>query len=918
MPDWKQLLRERMGSLALPAEQEEETFEELAGELEERYQRALRRGHTETQAMNEVLTEIAKPQALADQVRRARFVPAPPREPVGVQTREGGIASMFHDFLQDVRYSARMLAKSPLFTLVAVASLALGIGANTTIFTLVNSMLLNPLPLPDTDTLVAVFTSDARNTGRFQNYMQTSYPNYRDYREQNTVFSGLAGQQFAPVSLISNGEPQQIVGEIVTGNYFDVIGAQPAAGRFFSFTAEEDQQLGAHQVVVLGNSLWKRRFGGDAAIIGKKIELNRQFFTVVAVAPPNFRGLSALGGGELWVPFSERNTITTGFVRQYMEDRRALLVSMVGRLKPGVSLTQAEAAMKTIARNLEQAYPKENDSRTASLRPIKDATFFNPEFRRDMVSAGASLMAVVGIVLLIACANVANLLLARAGARQREVAVRISLGASRSRLVRQMLTESMLLATLAGAAGIGVAYWSRQMLWSQRPANLGADALNLAFDARTLLFTLGVSLLTGVLFGLIPALQISRPNLAVSLKDRTAQPSSGRGWFSLRNALVMAQVALSLIALVGAGLFMRSMQSAQSVDPGFDTEKLALLSFDTGAEGYAREKSDEFMRLAVERVQALPMVEAAVVAQSPPLTGGLARTVFPEGLDFNDRRNGKLTQLNQVGPAYFETLGIPVVRGRAFTERDREGAPMVAIINEAMAESMWPGQDVVGKRFRCFGEPWLVEIVGVAKTAKYLTLGEEPLPFFYFPALQHETPAATLHVRVKGDPASALGAIRTTVQQLDARMPLTGVITVSQLMSNVLWAPRMGAMLLSVFGMLALGLAALGIHGVVSYSVSQRTQEIGVRMALGATPGRVTSMVLSRAMLIVAIGTVAGAAGAFALARGLRNLLIGVNTNDPFAFGLTALLLLGVAALASYLPARRAARIDPLLALRHE
>jgi len=916
MPDWKKILREQLAALALPPVQAEDVLEELAGDLEERYQRALRRGATPEQAQAEALAEIAAPEKLAVEIRTAQGPQATPPQPAGAQSRSGGFVMMLQDLWQDIRYGARMLAKTPGVTAVAILSLALGIGANTTIFTLVNALLLHPLPLENTDRLVAVFTSDARNTARFQSFMQTSYPNYLDYRQQNSVFSGLAAQQFLPVSLTTQGEPEQIFAEMVTGNYFDVLGVKPAVGRLFSLSAEEDKQLGAHPEVVLSQALWKRRFGSDPGIIGRKIELNRMNFTVSGVAQENFRGVTAVGGPLLWIHISMWKQLARGFTLENFMDRRALFVFMYGRLKPGVSAGEADAAMKALSQQLERAYPRENDSRSAAVRPVLDATFFSPDIRRDMVSAGAGLMAVVTMVLLIACANVANLLLARAAARQREVAVRISLGASRGRLVRQMMTESLLLSILAGLVGTAIAYWSRDLLWSLRPAFLQADALNLEFDQRIVVFTAAISLLTGILFGLLPSLQISKPHLASSLKDRTAQPSAGRAWFGLRNVLVAGQVALSLVALAGASLFLQSMKSAQRVDPGFETKHLMVLTFDTGAEGYARDKSYAFYREAVARVQALPGVASAAIAQSPPLSGNGARTVFPEGMDFADRRNGKLTDLNHVSAGYFDTVGIPLLRGRAFTENDREGAPMVAIINEAMAKSMWPGQEALGKRFHCYGESWLVEIVGIARTAKYNTLGEEPTPYFYFPLLQHETPLATLHVRTQGDPELALGAVRTVVQQLDSRMPLTNVVTIEGVIGGVLWAPRMSAALLTIFGLMALLLAALGIHGVVSYSVSQRIQEIGIRMALGASQTNVVSLILGRSLFVVGFGTAIGLLGAVAAARAMKNLLF--VDGDALTLGGTALLLLLVAVAASYLPARRAARIDPLLALRHE
>ncbi len=920
--DWKRAIREKLPHLSPDLGRQEEIVEELALDLNERYQRALRDGAGHDEATRLALAELDDPEFIAREIGAAQR-PLPPRPAAdhGLIERRGGLTTMFADFTNDLRYAVRMLVKSPLFTAVAVLSLALGIGLNTTIFTLVNALLLNPLPVQDPSSLVAQFTTDTKNTARFQNFMGTSYPNFRDHRDQNPSYAGLAAYQGVALSLSSNGEPEQIFGEMVTGNYFDVLGVKTVVGRTFSFTATEDEQLGAHPEVVLSHALWKRRFGADPGTVGKTILINRQGFVVAGVARENFRGVNAVGGPLMWVPISMWPQVTTGVFRDFFDDRRALLLNIAGRLKPGVTIGQADASAKTIAKQLEDAFPKENDSRSATLRPLTEATFFSPEFRTGILAAGGSLMLTVGVVLLIACTNVANLLLARAAARQREVAVRLSLGASRARLVRQLLTESLLLALIAGGLGLLFAYWSRDVLWSLRPPFLQADALTLPLDGRVLAFTVGASLFTGLLFGLIPALSASRPDLAVALKDRSNQPSGAHRRFGLRNVLVMAEVALSLVALVGAGLFLRSMQEAQAVNPGFETERMMVLSFDTGAEGFTRAKALDLFRQVTDRVRALPMVESAEVAWIGPLAGAFQRTVFPEGMDMNDRRNGKLTALNHVMPGYFQTVGIPILRGRAFTEADREGAPMVAIINETMARNMWPEQDPIGKRFRCFGEPWILEIVGIARDAKYFTLGETPQPFFYMPLLQHDTPQVTLHVRTKGDPSAAVGTVRNTVQSLDRQMPLNNVNTTSELFSQALWAPRMGASMLGVFGLLALALAAIGVHGVMSYSVAQRTQEIGIRMALGARPGDVIRLVLRQAMFIVGVGAVVGLGGTFVatfLAERFLTEVLFVKAGDPLAFVGTAGVLAVVALFACYLPARRASRIDPLIALRYE
>jgi predicted permease len=818
--------------------------------------------------------------------------------------------------VEDLRYAARLLLKSPLFTLAAVASLGLGVGANTTIFSLVNELLLHPLPIQEPSRVVSVYTTDARNQGRFQRFMTMSYPNLRDYRAQGGhVLGGLAGSLFAPFSLTSGGEPEQILGQVVTGNYFDVLGVPAAVGSTFSWSAAEDEQLGAHPVVVLGHGLWERRFGASATLVGRTIEINRRPFTVLGVMPPRFRATDALGNPELWIPMSMRREVLAGFAAENMDNRRALLLNAVGRLRPSVTAAQADSALKTIAAGLEKAHPDENGSRSAAVAPL---TGFDPEFRHDLSLAGGVLMAIVGLVLLIACANVANLLLARAAGRRREIAIRIALGASRGRLVRQLLTESALLGLLAGAAGLGIAKVSQDLLWSMRPAFLNAGALELGLSREVLAFTLAVSLLTAILFGLVPALQLSRPQLVDHLKDRAARAGGSARMFGLRNVLVMTQVALSLVALVGAGLFLRSLRNAQRTDPGFATTRLLVVSFDTGAEGYTGEAAEAFQRTVLERVRTLPTVEGAVAASSGLFAGGFSRTVFPEGVDRSDRRNGRLMPLNQVGAGYFETLGIPILRGRAFTEADGAGAPMVAVVNQTMARTLWPDQDAVGQRFRCFGEDWILEVVGVARDAKYFTIGEEPQPFFYLPLAQHRSSAVTLHVRAKGDPASALGAVRAQVQSLDPRMPVTNALTAGQLFDQALWAPRMAAALLAAFGLLALLLAAVGVHGVVSCSVSDRTAEFGIRLAMGARPAEVLAMVVRQTVVTASIGAGAALLAAYAASRSLGNLLIGVGAGDPVTFGGTLAVILAASVAASAWPAWRASRIDPLVALKWE
>ncbi|MGE5244971.1 MAG: ABC transporter permease [Betaproteobacteria bacterium] len=819
-------------------------------------------------------------------------------------------------FLQDLRYGVRMLVKSPGFTLVAALSLALGIGANTTIFTLINAVLLNPLPVKDPSALMAVYTTDSRNRGGFANFLQTSPLNYHDYRDRNEVFSGLTAHQFLAVNISGGkGEPQQVFGEIVSGNYFDVLGAKPLIGR--GFLPDEDRTPGAALVTVLGYGEWQKRFGGDPSIVGKTITVDGNAFTVIGVMPKGFKGTNAIGAPALWVPYMTYPVTTSGFMREAVDSRRALVFDLTGRLKPGVSLAQADANLRTIASQLERAYPDDNRGRSITLMPLSQATV-NPGFRSNIVMAGGLLMTIVGLVLLIACANVANLLLARAAARQKEIAVRLSLGASRGRLVRQLLTEGTLLALIGGAFGLLLAYWAQGLLWSFRPPFLPADALDLHPDVRVLAFTIAVSVATGILFALVPAIQASRPDLVVELKDRTSVPTGSGRIFSLRNLLVTAQVTLSLVALVGAGLFLRSLQNAQRIDPGFDSTHLAVLTVDLGAQGYSEERGRQFERDMVARAAATPGVQAATVAGGIPLfNGGFGRTVFLEGQDASDPRAGRLVQVDIVGDRYLQTVGIPLMRGRDFAESDQPGTPAVCIVNQAMAKQFWPDQDPIGKRFKFFGQDYFTEVIGIARDSKYNFIGEGPTPYVYQPLTQVYQPQISLFVK-STNPVAVLGTVRSEVQQADRNLPITNVFTLTDIFDQSLWAPKMGATLLAIFAGLSLVLAIVGIYGVMAYSVSQRRRELGIRMALGASRGDVLWLVVGQGFRLTVIGVAVGLLLSAAAARVITTLLYGVSATDVVTFVAVPTLLTLAAVGASYIPARRATHIDPMVALRYE
>jgi putative ABC transport system permease protein len=826
--------------------------------------------------------------------------------------------SWFEHAARDVRYALRMLRRTPGFTAVAVLSLALGIGANAAIFTILNAVFLNPLPVQDASHLAQIFTRDTRTIDSSTNFTLTgiSLPNYEDFRDQNSVFANLAAFTFANVNWSGKAEPEQMPALVVTANYFDVLGVKAFRGR--TFLPEEDKKPGANAVAVLSHSLWTRRFGADPNLIGQNITLNAQPYTVIGVAPPNFKGTFSLGGPDLvWVPISMRDQLFSGIWKQYSMDRRFRWLNVFGRLKPGMSLRQAEAAMKTIAAALEKQFPRENQGRTVALTLLSDAALGINQ-RRQFTLAGGVLMSVVGLVLLIACVNLANLLLARASRREKEMGIRVALGARRTRLVRQLLTESIVLALAGGAAGLLLAFWFRSVLWSYRPPFLLADAIDLSLDARVLAFTGGVSVLTGLLFGIVPAIQASDPDLNEILKVGGRGGTLAISRNPLRSSLVITEVALALVALAGAGLFLRSMANAQSIDPGFEPKKLFVFGFDLASQRYEPERGHQFFRDAIERAKAVSGVQAAAVASNAPLGGAIWRTTFHEGEQDNPNYRGTIMQYTSVTPGYFETMRIPLRRGRDFNDFDREDTTLVAIVTEAMAKHFWPGADPIGKRFSYYGSSKLLEVVGVVGDSMIQQIGEDPQPAVYLSMRQNYEPASTLLVRTIGDPETVLGTVRTRIQQLDRNLALTNVQTIGKILDQGLWAPRMGAALLGVFGLLALVLASVGIYGVMAYSVSQRTNEIGIRMALGAQRRGILGLVMQHGLVLTLTGVIGGLVCALALARLLGSLLFGVSSSDPATFAGVSLLLVAVALVACYVPARRAMRVDPIIALRYE
>ena len=815
--------------------------------------------------------------------------------------------------LQDLRYGLRMLAKSPGFTATAVLSLALGIGANTAIFSLVNAALLKPIPVREADRLATVFMTDQRNPGN----LPLSHLNYTDLRDQNRVFSEMAGFSFTEVNWSTGTESEQIPLQVVSGNYFTVLGAQPALGR--TFLAEEDQK--PVPVVVLSHGFWERSLGRDATIVGKTLTLNRTAFTVVGVAQRGFTGTILGGNPSGWVPMAMHDIVQPNF--DWYEQRRGLFLFAFGRLRPAVSIEQASAQLRTVFAGLELAFPVDNTGRSAGAVALLDARL-NPrgEAGAPVVRLSIILMAVVGIVLLIACANVANLLLGRATRRRKEIALRLALGAGRLRLVRQLVTESTLLSLAGGGLGLLLAFWLLEALVAgnlQLPLPVGRE---LAIDARVLAFTTLLAVATGMIFGLAPALQSSKPDIVPVLKNEVVPAGTShrglRGFFALRQMLVVAQIALSLVSLVAAGAFLRSLTRAQATDTGFETSGVLVMTFNLGREGYTPAQGQILYEQAATRVSGLPGVRHAAIARNAPLAGGLLRSVFPEGQD-TTTRDRILVQVNSIGTGYFDTIAIPLTRGRDLTRADATGAPLVVIVNETMAERFWPNADAIGKRFKFFGDADFTTIVGIAKNSKYNGVAEAPIPFIYQPILQNYSPQATLHVRADGHAASLAGAVRRAVQEIDPTLSVFDVRTLEDRVADSLAPLRTNVIIMATFGVLAMALAAIGLYGVASYAVTQRTREIGVRMALGAARGNVLRLLLGHGILLVGAGVATGLVAATALLSLVpAALLPNVSVRDPLTFAGTASLLSVVAIIASCIPAYRATRIDPLVALRAE
>ncbi len=816
--------------------------------------------------------------------------------------------------IADLRFAVRMLIKYPAFSIVAFLALVLGIGANTTVFGIINALLLRPLPVGHSEGVVKVFTTDNHIPGK----LSMSYLNFQDYAKQNTAFSSMAAYTFAGMGMTRGTDTLNVVGLLVSGNYFDLLQVKPHLGR--TFLPEEDATPNGHPVVVLGYSFWKK-LGADPAIVGSPITLNGHSFTVLGVVPAAFTGVDVGFSPDLWVPISMHQWVRPG-ADFWFESRRALLLNIIARLKPGVTMSEAQAQMRTIAKQLEQAYPDVNKERSIALMSLEAAKSqglagpTNENLARDV---SLLLLVASASILLIACANVANLLLARSTARQREMAVRLALGAGRGRIVRQLLTESILLGVIGGAGGVILAYCLGDVLIALLPPTPFPITLNPQPDWRVLIFSFVVAVLSGVIFGLAPALQMARWNLNQGLRERASTGGGAVTRLNLRSLLVVAQIAVSLLLLIGSGLFLKSFYEAQAINPGFRTDNLDLVTINPVLARYDTDRALQVVRAILDQIRHDPRVAGADVNNWVPLQGGEARTIVIDGRDPNDEHNRRFANYSPITPGYFQTMGIQLLRGRNFTQQDAEkNAAPVAIIDETMAKQFWPNEDALGRRFRFMIDKAPIEVIGIARDSKATTLGEVPVPMVYWPLKEITDAGITLFVHTTGAPSVMLSQIRQIVRDVDVHIPITYEKTIRDHMAIALWPSWMGAMLLGSLGLLAFILASMGVYGVMAYSVSQRTRELGIRMALGAQTSQVIQLVLRQGMFLAAIGLVFGLFAAFGSTRLAGSLLYGVNPSDPVIFiGVTSLLAFAAFA-ACYFPARRALKINPVIALRTE
>ncbi len=800
---------------------------------------------------------------------------------------------------EDLRYSARMLSRSPAFTMVAILTLSLGIGANTAIFSVANALLLQPLPYQDPSRLVIVTSARGPNRRPF------SYQRAEFLAAHSSSFAGFAPFVTENFNLTGKGDPELLPAARVAWNFFDVLGVHPLLGR--SFRREEDQPGGA-PVVLISDALWKRRFGADAGVIGQSLTIDSAPATIIGVAPPGFE-FAPLGRSiDLW---STRTFETNSVTRQQVEAGATYLIA-VARIQPHRALDQAQAEMRVLDAQYRREHPGVADAdprQSISLNQVQDL-MVAPVRKTVLVLFGA-----VALVLLIACANVASLLLSRALARRKEIAIRTALGASRASLIRQLLTESMFLALAGGAIGVALSAWSIRIISSLPPDTL--PRINpLRIDTRVLLFSLGASLLTGILFGLLPALQMSRTDVQGVLREEGRAVAGSRLRQLTRSLLVVSQIAISMMLLIGAGLLMRSFVRLEQVPLGFNPDRLLLMNIALAPSRYSGAQVGAFFDHAIAEVSSLPGVRMAAASSALPLQPSRYAALLPEGQPVVPLAQRPLISIQSVSPSFFETMGIPIVRGRAFTARDNEGAPPAAIVNEVFARRYWPNADAVGKHVVLGSLAKPFQIVGVSGNVKNVTLSVITTPEMYFPLAQRPAASMNLIVRSSSDPLALAAPVRSRILAIDRDQPVTNVRSMQQHLAGSIRQTRLTMLLLAIFSAVALLVATVGLYGLIAYSVAQRTQELGIRLALGAGPGQVLRLVLRRGLALAILGVLLGLAGSFALTRAIQSLLYDVSPTDGWTFLACALSFIAIALAASYVPARRAARIDPTEALR--